>query len=173
MLVLAVPTNILTVSLRIKPRCERHNALAVLGVLVEYDANDFCLVFVDFQMPLALFVFDELIAIGCLSAIPLSLAGLLLAPSHRLNKDIFTFHFCERRHERNHHLAHLGFAVDAILDADEVCSVILHKLKRRKCVCCVTPETAQLEHKNIIHANTGFYLFHHLLEVWTPGDVLA
>ena len=108
-----------------------------------------------------------------MSAIPLSLAGLLLAPSHRLNEDVLALHLGKRRHERNHHLAHLGFAVDAVLDIDEVRAKVLHELKRREGICRVTPETAQLEHEDIINVDAGFYLFHHLLEVRTPRDVLA
>lgn len=149
------------------------HALAVLRVLAEDDADDFRLVLVDFEMPLALLILDEPVAEGCLPAVPFALARLLLAPGHGLYEDVLSLHLGERRHKRNHHLSHLRFAVDAVLHADEVRAVVLHELQRRKGVRRVAPESAQLEHKHIVNMDAGFYLFHHLLEVGASRDVLA
>lgn len=132
-----------------------------------------CLVLVHLQVLLALFVLDEPVSEGSLSAVPLALVRLLLAPGHGLHEDVLALHLGERRHERNHHLAHLGVAADAVLDADEVRAVVLHELQRREGVGGVAPEAAQLEREHVIHLRTGLYLLHHLLEVGASRDVLA
>ena len=81
--------------MRVQPRRQRHHAFAVLGIFTEYDADDFGLALVDFQISLASLVFHEFIAEGSLTSVPLAIAGLLFTSRHRLRKDVVALHLGE------------------------------------------------------------------------------
>lgn len=142
MFVLRIDPWLLAIAMRIQPRGQRVHAFAFIDELIEYQSDNFRFILANFQMAFAFLILQEPVPEGILSAVPFTIVGLLLTSVHGLLKDILMFYLGERSHEGNHHLAHLGFAVDAIPHANEVRTVVLHELQRRQRIGRITFESA-------------------------------
>ena len=114
-----------------------------MNILIEDDAHDFGFFFIDEQL-----TFFELIAIRSKAAIPFSFTGLLPAAFHCLNQNVFSLNFGNSGEHGNHQLAGVFGRINAIFDANEIDTVILHTLEGGEYICGVSAKTRQFENKN-------------------------
>lgn len=87
------------------------NTIRRVDVAVEDDSHDLRLALLDNKLP----VVGAMIPERDLRTVPQPVACLLVPSGGRVLTDVVTLHIGENGREREHHLAHFGCAVDALL----------------------------------------------------------
>ncbi len=160
----------------VQPRRYRHRPLVLVGVHLEDAPNDLRLVLIDHKLLELAAPVHEPITVRGLPAVPVALAGLLLASAHGLGADVVALHLGEHGGDGKHRLAHRRGGVDAVLNAAKLHAVILEHLERVPRVGGIAPEARQLEHEHVRRALARLLLddvIEHLAELWSPAHVLA
>ena len=140
-----------------------------MNVFIEDDAHDFGFFFIDEKL-----TFFELVAIRSKAAIPFSFTSLLSAAFHCLNQNVFSLNFGNSGEHGNHQLAGVFGGINAVFDANEVDTIILHALEGGENVCGVSTKTRQFENKNKRNMIfTGFDILKHLKKFRSTVNILT
>lgn len=174
--ILAVLAEAPAVAVIVEPFGDAGIAQVAVDELIEDQPDEFGLFLVDDESTvLAAFVPHDPVAQRGLPAVPSALPGFLLAPGLGLGLDILALQLGNASQDRKQYLPSGGRGVDAVLDTDQIDTIVLHELEIGQHVGGVPAEPGQLEHQDIAHvvwvaAPDQAY---HLCELRSAGRVLA
>ena len=140
-----------------------------MHILIENHTDRLGFILVDKQLTLF-----QCITIGSEAPIPFALTGFLDSALHGLHTDVLTFDLCDRRQDRDHQLSCILGGINAVLNADQIDTEVLHDLQGGQHIRRVSAEAGELEHQHIgdtILASSD--VLHHLTELRSALNGLA